>query len=58
MGGAVLPYIAGKITDATGSFGYAFAVPVIGYAGILIFAVAAARAKSVDHQQVVIAGGH
>lgn len=58
VGGAVLPYIAGKITDATGSFGHAFIVPVIGYVGILIFAIAAARVKGADHHAVAMPAGH
>ncbi|MDH7640709.1 sugar MFS transporter [Sphingomonas oryzagri] len=58
VGGAVLPWIAGKITDATGSFGHAFIVPVIGYIGILIFAIAAARVKGADHHAVAMPAGH
>jgi FHS family L-fucose permease-like MFS transporter len=58
VGGAILPWIAGKITDATGSFGHAFIVPVIGYAGILIFAVAASRVKGADHHAVAMPAGH
>ncbi|WP_454886457.1 sugar MFS transporter [Sphingomonas oryzagri] len=58
VGGAVLPWIAGKITDATGSFGHAFIVPVIGYVGILIFAIAATRVKGADHHAVAMPAGH
>ena len=58
VGGAVLPWIAGFIADKTGSFGHAFIVPVIGYAGILIFALAAARVKGVDKSPVAMAAGH
>jgi FHS family L-fucose permease-like MFS transporter len=58
VGGAILPYVAGKITDATGSFGHAFIVPVIGYVGILIFALAAARVKGADHHAVALPSGH
>jgi MFS transporter, FHS family, L-fucose permease len=31
---------------------------VIGYAGILIFAIAAARVKGADHQPVAMPAGH
>lgn len=58
VGGAVMPWIAGRITDATGSYGHAFIVPVIGYAGILIFALAAMRVKGADHHQVAMPAGH
>lgn len=58
VGGAILPWIAGRITDATGSFGHAFIVPVIGYAGILIFAIAAARVKGAEHHAVAMPAGH
>ncbi|WBO21282.1 MFS transporter [Sphingomonas abietis] len=58
VGGAILPWIAGRITDATGSFGEAFIVPVIGYIGILVFAVAAARVKGADHKPLAMPAGH
>lgn len=43
VGGAVLPYIAGRIADATGSIHVVFFVPLAGYLGILLFAILAAR---------------
>lgn len=58
LGGAILPWIAGRITDATGSFGNAFVVPAAGYAGILVFAIAAARVKGAEHHIVAMPGGH
>jgi FHS family L-fucose permease-like MFS transporter len=58
VGGAILPFVAGKIADATGSFGHAFIVPVIGYAGIFVFALAAARVKGADHAKVAMPSGH
>jgi FHS family L-fucose permease-like MFS transporter len=58
VGGAVLPWMAGFIADQTGSFGHAFIVPVIGYAGILVFALAAARVRGVDNSPVAMAAGH
>jgi len=44
IGGAVLPFIAGKIVDM-GSFGPAFFVPMLGYIGVAAFAISAARSK-------------
>lgn len=58
VGGAILPWIAGRIADASGSFGNAFIVPVAGYAGILIFAIAAARVKAADTAVVGMPAGH
>ncbi|MGN6122733.1 MAG: MFS transporter [Sphingomonas oligoaromativorans] len=58
FGGAVLPIVAGKIADVTGGFGHAFIVPVIGYAGIFIFALAAARVKGAEHATVALPAGH
>ncbi|WP_242154000.1 glucose/galactose MFS transporter [Sphingomonas sp. BAUL-RG-20F-R05-02] len=58
VGGAVLPWIAGKIADVSGSFGNAFIVPAVGYVGILIFAVAAARVKGADAAPVAMPSGH
>ncbi|WP_037537272.1 sugar MFS transporter [Sphingomonas sp. PR090111-T3T-6A] len=58
VGGAILPFIAGKIADVTGGFGHAFIVPVIGYAGILVFALAAARVKGAEHATVALPSGH
>jgi FHS family L-fucose permease-like MFS transporter len=58
VGGAILPWIAGRIADVTGSFDNAFIVPVVGYTGILIFAVAAARVSGADATPVAMPGGH
>ena len=35
-----------------------FIVPVIGYAGIFIFALAAARVKGAEHATVALPAGH
>jgi MFS transporter, FHS family, L-fucose permease len=43
VGGAVLPFIAGMIVDLSPSMGPAFFVPLLGYVGIVVFAVSAAR---------------
>jgi MFS transporter, FHS family, L-fucose permease len=45
VGGAVLPLIAGRIADATGSLHPAFFVPMLGYLGVAGFAVMAARVR-------------
>jgi FHS family L-fucose permease-like MFS transporter len=46
VGGAVLPLIVGHIVDASGLH-IAFLVPMLAYAGIALFAVAAGRARTV-----------
>jgi FHS family L-fucose permease-like MFS transporter len=45
VGGAVLPLLAGGVADAAGTLNPAFFVPMLGYVGLTLFAVAAARAK-------------
>jgi len=44
VGGAALPVISGKIADLAGALTPAFFVPMIGYLGVALFALAAARA--------------
>jgi FHS family L-fucose permease-like MFS transporter len=56
VGGAVMPTIAGRIADAS-DYGHAFIVPVIGYIGILIFALASWRFKGEGEHKLVL-GGH
>jgi FHS family L-fucose permease-like MFS transporter len=46
VGGAVLPYLAGRVADASG-LNAGFWIPLAGYTGIVIFAAAAARWKPV-----------
>jgi len=46
IGGAVLPWIAGRIADGAGSVSPAFIVPVLGYVGLTIFAIACARTRA------------
>ena len=43
VGGAVLPVISGKIADVVGTLTPAFFVPMFGYVGVAVFALAAAR---------------
>lgn len=58
VGGAVLPPIAGSIVDATGMFNPAFFVPMAGYLGLTIFAIAAARTGARNAAVPTVAGGH
>ncbi|MFT3727753.1 MAG: sugar MFS transporter [Terricaulis sp.] len=46
VGGAALPVISGFIADHAGSLSPAFFVPMTGYLGVALFAVAAARAPA------------
>ena len=45
VGGAVLPWIAGQVADASATFNPVFFVPLVGYLLLTIFAVAASRVK-------------
>ncbi|WP_332678272.1 sugar MFS transporter [Brevundimonas sp.] len=46
IGGAVLPLVAGQIADAAGgALTPAFVVPLVGYAALTVFAIAAARTR-------------
>jgi|GEM_PF-17469 len=45
IGGAVLPLVAGRVADAAGLINPAFYVPLVGYILLVVFAVAASRAK-------------
>ena len=59
VGGAVLPYIAGKlVNDATELFNPAFFVPVIGYALLVVFAIAAWRSKVREGDVVASPASH
>jgi FHS family L-fucose permease-like MFS transporter len=58
VGGAVLPYIAGRVVDAAGVFNPAFFVPMIGYLGVATFAIAAARTPATAPVATAAASGH
>ena len=46
IGGAILPLIAGRIADGAGGvLNPAFFVPLLGYAALTVFAIAAARTR-------------
>lgn len=45
VGGAALPVISGRIADLAGTLTPAFFVPMAGYLGVALFAIAAARVR-------------
>jgi len=57
VGGAVLPYIYGVIADKAGLH-TAYLLPAVAYALIVVFAVAATRAKIYQHGTASAAAGH
>jgi FHS family L-fucose permease-like MFS transporter len=57
VGGAILPYVYGLIADAAGLHA-AYFLPAIAYALIVVFAVAAAGAKTYVHGTTAAASGH
>jgi len=57
VGGAILPYVYGLIADAAGLHA-AYFLPAIAYALIVVFAVAAASAKTYVHGTTAAASGH
>jgi len=46
IGGAFLPQAAAHIADSAGALAPAFIVPLLGYVGLTVFAVAAARTRA------------
>ena len=46
VGGAALPVLSGKIADLTGALTPAFVVPMLGYLGVALFALAATRVRA------------
>ncbi|WP_395945751.1 sugar MFS transporter [Brevundimonas sp.] len=46
IGGALLPQIAAHIADAAGALQPAFFVPMLGYVGLTVFAIACVRTKA------------
>ena len=57
VGGAVLPLVVGRIVDTAGLH-IAFLVPMLAYAGIALFAVAAGRARTVPADEVAAGLAH
>jgi FHS family L-fucose permease-like MFS transporter len=59
VGGAVLPYIAGRIVDdAAALFNPAFYVPLAGYVLLTVFAIACARSRTHEGDVVAKASPH
>ncbi len=58
IGGAILPLVAGRVADAAGVINPAFFVPLAGYVLLVIFAVAASRAKVHAIGAAPSTGGH
>ena len=57
VGGAILPYIFGSIADAAGLHA-AYFLPAIAYALIVVFAIAATKAKTYEHGTAAATAGH
>ena len=57
VGGAILPYAFGSIADAAGLHA-AFLLPAAAYLLIVVFAVAATRARTYEHGTTAAAAGH
>jgi FHS family L-fucose permease-like MFS transporter len=57
VGGAILPYVYGMIADAAGLH-VAYFLPAAAYLLIVVFAVAATRAKTFQHGTATAAVGH
>lgn len=58
VGGAALPVISGKIADLASTLMPAFFVPMAGYLGVALFAIAAARTRAKDVGAQTPAAGH
>ena len=58
IGGALLPQVAARIADAAGALQPAFIVPLLGYVGLTVFAIAAARTKVRDADVVKAPSPH
>lgn len=57
VGGAILPYVYGLIADAAGLH-TAYFLPAAAYLLIVVFALAATRARTYEHGTAAAAGGH
>ena len=58
VGGAALPVLSGKVADLTGALAPAFFVPMAGYLGVTLFAVASARVRARPFKAAPGAGAH
>jgi MFS transporter, FHS family, L-fucose permease len=57
VGGAILPYVYGHIADAAGLHA-AYFLPAAAYLLIVVFAIAATRARTYEHGTATAAAGH
>src|SRR5688572_5128074 len=57
VGGAILPYVYGLIADAAGLHA-AYFLPAAAYLLIVVFAIAATRARTYEHGTATAAAGH
>jgi MFS transporter, FHS family, L-fucose permease len=57
VGGAILPYVYGHIADSAGLH-TAYFLPAVAYLLIVVFAVAATRARTYEHGSATAASGH
>jgi FHS family L-fucose permease-like MFS transporter len=57
IGGALLPLLAGAITDAS-SRSMSFFVPALGYVGLFLFALAASRAPIASTNRAIPSTAH
>jgi len=57
VGGAILPYVYGVIADSAGLHA-AYFLPAVAYALIVVFAVAASKARTYEHGSTGPAAGH
>jgi len=58
IGGAILPPIAGHIADSSATLNPVFFVPMVGYLILVVFALAASRAKVRNTEAAATPGGH
>lgn len=58
IGGALLPPLAGHIADLSGRVSPGFVVPLIGYVGLTLFAIACLRSKARGGEDAAAVSGH
>jgi FHS family L-fucose permease-like MFS transporter len=58
IGGALLPQIAARVADAAGAIAPAFIVPMLGYAALVVFAVACFRTRATNTDAAGAVSGH
>jgi FHS family L-fucose permease-like MFS transporter len=58
IGGALLPQIAARVADAAGAIAPAFIVPMLGYAALVVFAIACFRTRATNTDAAGAVSGH